>query len=1250
MKHIILLSLIFILTGCGGGSSGGESPDANNSSSSASDVNNSSSSASDVNDSSDSGSTSNDSAAPLLESITADPVGDKITFRFNESIVISGLATTDFEITQDGDSVAISNIAVNGGSVILTVSDLSNSALQVSYSPSANPIQDLAGNSTASFTQMVVSDGYIRGAKVYADTNGNGIPDESELIPGLTSDALGQLVINGVYGNAEIIIKDGVNVDTGAINQLKLTAPMGYSVINPLSTLVQKIFASDDSQTIGQAENTLQEALGITLAQGKSLSSYDPISDVTENAIANRVATLQIATVLAIAAAADAADVSNQSNIEAEALDNMVNIVKATDGKITLNNEIVRQILSDDNNTILVADEDITNATSAVVAMETIKNSNFDGGQIDLAAEIARIIQVQADAIDKVKPARPTLTIDANQLKISFDTISTDGTAAVGGDTIQVLDGNEEVLRYVLTDADISEGYYSVHLSELPKLDTQLTAKIIDIADNKSILSLASGIDTVPPSLTSATTANFSELGVVYRAAIDDSTDTVDEITYSISDTTNYPDEHKGLAQSTVTIPELAENTQHVYVSSSTKSEDGTQETIVISYNAEDTTTTGLGIRVHFDSSAININGISDIFQNGLLSEPSDPVADDDNRDGDTNTDQFVTLAWTSVSGNWPNSAPVDLATITFDIDEDAIGTSAINFTASSNAAGFDFDGQTHNLALKTIKLSFDSASGALTLTSDLDLALLPPFSFILTATDLAGNKIEQTVTLNYQYADKAGIKRIFDKGQLGPEWDTGIQGYDQDLNWESCSNSSGCPNIDWAVVADVERGNVLEVTHADTYKTAGLYIMSSNPVDLRNAEIDGVLKLDIKVVSGDRTIRFRPDCIYPCAGAFYSKSISEYNQWQTVTVAVEDLIPGGVDGNVLDLEIVRSALVMEANSATKFRIDNAYFDCGEVTTCAGVSDLFVPVDWAATHEDPSQGFGNDEIPREYPGYTMVWTDNFDGDAVDRDNWNFDIGKGTNGWGNGERQYYRQQNATVDDGVLIIEATKHVPYIDIGDLTGIQYTSARLVTRDKMEFKYGRVDIRAVVAEGQGMWSAGWMLGANHSRVGWPQSGEIDIFETIGGQNRESKMINNMFWDPDGLFTQADIVSRGLAEEFYIESSNSNETFANQFHVFSLIWDEDTIQFEVDGVNTGNDINLVGDLAETFRNPFYLLLNVAVGGAYPGYPDETTSFPDGMLVDYVRVYQRDSDGDGIADYALDGETTLDESHNDPSNP
>jgi beta-glucanase (GH16 family) len=102
------------------------------------------------------------------------------------------------------------------------------------------------------------------------------------------------------------------------------------------------------------------------------------------------------------------------------------------------------------------------------------------------------------------------------------------------------------------------------------------------------------------------------------------------------------------------------------------------------------------------------------------------------------------------------------------------------------------------------------------------------------------------------------------------------------------------------------------------------------------------------------------------------------------------------------------------------------------------------------------------------------------------------------------------------------------------------------------------------------------------------------------------------------------------------------ETFSNRFHVFSLIWDENNIIFEVDGVNTGNDVALVGALAETYRNPFFLILNVAVGGAWPGPPDETTTFPDGMLVDYVRVYQTDSDGDGIADFELDGETPKDQ--------
>jgi beta-glucanase (GH16 family) len=141
-------------------------------------------------------------------------------------------------------------------------------------------------------------------------------------------------------------------------------------------------------------------------------------------------------------------------------------------------------------------------------------------------------------------------------------------------------------------------------------------------------------------------------------------------------------------------------------------------------------------------------------------------------------------------------------------------------------------------------------------------------------------------------------------------------------------------------------------------------------------------------------------------------------------------------------------------------------------------------------------------------------------------------------------------------------------------------------------------------------------------------------------------IVNNMYWNSTGPDPSEPLRAQGINDsgnaEYRINPSNVGETFSNRFHVFSLIWDEDNIIFEVDGVNTGNDVALVGALAETYRNPFFLILNVAVGGAWPGPPDETTTFPDGMLVDYVRVYQTDSDGDGIADFELDGETPKDQ--------
>ena len=517
-----------------------------------------------------------------------------------------------------------------------------------------------------------------------------------------------------------------------------------------------------------------------------------------------------------------------------------------------------------------------------------------------------------------------------------------------------------------------------------------------------------------------------------------------------------------------------------------------------------------------------------------------------------------------------------------------------------------------------------------------------------------------------YQFEDSAGntssmIRRIviappvgeiidiIKDGAIGATWDAPISAYDQDLNWNSCVAPSGCPNIDWAFVNDSDldsdgspRGDVLEVTHAETERLAGVIISSSTGVNIRSAT-NGFLKFDLKIIEGGPSVTFKTDCGHPCAGVDQYHTVSELNKWVTVIVPISSVSQGG-----LDLGNIRSALVINGTDAqiddtlTRFRLDNASFDC-RAPVCAGEETPIEFVNWAATHEDPSDPV--DTTPTSYAGYTLAWSDEFDGDTVNTDNWSFDIGNGDNGWGNGELQYYREENASVEDGLLIIEATTHQPRLDLGDNITAQYTSSKLKSEGKVEFKYGRVDIRAVVAKGQGMWSAGWMLGLagqdeNGDDIAWPYRGEIDIFDTIGGTKdgvpQEGMIVNNMYWNGNGADPSTDYSPSNIndndASAVRINDSNEGTTFSNTFHTFSLIWDEDNIEFLLDGEQTKIIDISDGALAETYNNPFYLILNVAIGGAWPGSPDETTTYPDGMLVDYVRVYQADNDGDGSADY------------------
>jgi beta-glucanase (GH16 family) len=230
--------------------------------------------------------------------------------------------------------------------------------------------------------------------------------------------------------------------------------------------------------------------------------------------------------------------------------------------------------------------------------------------------------------------------------------------------------------------------------------------------------------------------------------------------------------------------------------------------------------------------------------------------------------------------------------------------------------------------------------------------------------------------------------------------------------------------------------------------------------------------------------------------------------------------------------------------------------------------------------------------------WRLVWSDEFNGTSIDTSKWLFETGGG--GWGNNELQNYtaRSQNARVESGHLVIEARRE-------SFGGNAYTSARMHT--SASWLYGRMEARIRLPFGQGLWPAFWMLGADIGSVGWPACGETDIMEMIGGGGRENTVFGTIHWDNGGH------VSFGR--------SVTGPDFSKDYHVFGVEWDTQQIRWYVDSV-LYNTADITINSTEEFHAPFFVLLNVAVGGNFPGSPDATTTFPQQMLVDWVRVYQR----------------------------
>jgi beta-glucanase (GH16 family) len=241
-------------------------------------------------------------------------------------------------------------------------------------------------------------------------------------------------------------------------------------------------------------------------------------------------------------------------------------------------------------------------------------------------------------------------------------------------------------------------------------------------------------------------------------------------------------------------------------------------------------------------------------------------------------------------------------------------------------------------------------------------------------------------------------------------------------------------------------------------------------------------------------------------------------------------------------------------------------------------------------------------------GYTLLWNDEFNGSEIDANKWVHEV----NGYGGGnnELQYYtdRSENSFVSDGNLYIVARRE-------EFTGQDgtryYTSARMKTQTTKSFQYGKITARIKLPYGQGLWPAFWMLGISISEIGWPKCGEIDILEMIGGgDGRDNVTHGTLHWYNNGHAQQGS------------STKLSSGIFADDFHEFTIDWTSERIEWLLDG-KPFYSLNITDESMQAFHEHFFIILNVAVGGNWPGDPTPETIFPQEMVVDYVRVYQKE---------------------------
>ncbi|MFH1873504.1 MAG: putative Ig domain-containing protein [Pseudomonadota bacterium] len=470
-----------------------------------------------------------DTTAPVIQSMSAQ--AGAVVLTYNEALDTVNIPVPgDFAVTVNGVPNVVTGVAVGGVGntkliLTLTVAVVTGDTVNVTYTDptGANDvaaIQDAAGNDAVSFATGVVADGYIRGAQIYIDTNNNGLPDASEALAGVVTNANGNFILPAGAPAGVIIATGGVNIDTGVPNVMVFKAPAGSTVLSPLTTLVQTMIAQNPGTSVATASAAVVTALG--LAGGTDLTTYDPLAALAANpadaaALTIQKAAAQIATLVDLASDAPAGG-STSTQVAAAVV-----------------SSIVTQI-GDPTAPTVISLTDVAVITTALGTVSTASAATIDTQltTIDTAVNLGAVTTAQATALDTTPPAAPTsltltgtvsdtgttgdnMTNDSTPVvRVNFNSTATDGTAAVIGNTVKVYEAATQVGTATLTATDVVNGYIDVTLTTALAGDGShsLTAKIDDIVPNTSAASTAYALtlDTVAPT-TAPTVALTSDTG-----------------------------------------------------------------------------------------------------------------------------------------------------------------------------------------------------------------------------------------------------------------------------------------------------------------------------------------------------------------------------------------------------------------------------------------------------------------------------------------------------------------------------------------------------------------------------------------------------------------------------------------------------------------------------------------------------------------------------------------------------------------